>query len=141
MSVNNRKQRNYIYGLTFLKWTPEQRLSSLEQISIETSLAAHKFGTKPDEERFNKLCESISDLETMIEVAEESFPKLRETADKIMKSKLVTLKKQTVLKNAAKKHEEKAVEKKKEALNLAKVIEGQKKNSKKLNYFGKLFRL
>lgn len=95
MSVNTRKQRNYVYGLTFLKWSVERRLSTLQQGSIETSLAVLKFGNEASEDNYKQLAEKLSDFETMLEVAEETFPALRADMDRIKKEKLITLKMQT----------------------------------------------
>lgn len=125
MSLNTKKQRAHLYGLSFLKWTPEQRLSTLEKTSIECSLAVHKFGNDANEAHFNKFAESLSDFETMLEVAEETFPSLRFKMDEIKKQKLTVLKKQTLLKNEAKKHEEKAEQFKEKASNISTVIEKQ----------------
>ncbi|MGD2113404.1 MAG: hypothetical protein PVG07_00015 [Acidobacteriota bacterium] len=136
MSVNTRKQRNYLYGLTFLKWSVEQRLSELERCSIDSTLAIHKFGNKADDDTFKKLCEAFSDYETMIEVAEETFPALRAEMDKIKKAKLTVLKKQ----GQANKHQEKADQIKEEALNLGKIIEKQETDTKKSKGLRSLFR-
>lgn len=122
MSINTRKQRNHLYSLTFLKWTVEQRLSELERCSIDSTLAIHKFGNKADDDTFKKLCEMLSNYETMIEVAEETFPALRAEMDKIKKAKLTVLKKQ----GQATKYEDKAKKIKEDALNLGKIIEKQK---------------
>lgn len=111
MSLNTKKQRLHLYGLTFMKWSVEQRLSELERTSIESTLSIHRFGNKADDDNFKKLCESLSDFETMLEVAEETFPRLRFEMERIQKAKLTALKKQgqaNNLKEKAKKIEEKA---------------------------------
>lgn len=124
MSLNTRKQRNHLYGFTFLKWKVEQRLSTLQKSAIETSLSVHNFGNGASEAHFLKMCETLSDLETMIEVAEETFPTLRHEMDRIKKEKLTALKKREKLNGEAKELEEKAEQKKEAA---SKVPEEQKK--------------
>ena len=126
MSFNTPKQRKHLYSLTFLKWTVERRLSELEGSSIESSLAVHKFGNDANNVNFNKLAESLSDLETMLEVAELSFPHLRFKIDKIKKQKLTVLKKQTTISNEADKLEGKIVKLKTKASSLTSVIDKQK---------------
>jgi hypothetical protein len=131
MSLNTKKQRNHLYSLSFLKWSVERRLSTLEKTSIESTLAIHKFGNDASEINFNKLCESLSDFETMLEVAEETFPALRGKMDMIKKQKLTVLKKQ----GTANKLEEQAKKIKENALKLPEIIkeqEEQAKNSKGL---------
>ena len=93
MSVNNSqlKKRKLIYKFTFMKWTPERRLSTFERTAIETSLAIHNFGNGATETTFRKLSESVADIKTMIEVAELTFPILKAEAERIMKEKLVAL--------------------------------------------------
>jgi peptidoglycan hydrolase CwlO-like protein len=108
MSLNTLKQRQYLYKQTFLKWKVEQRLSTMEQTAIETSLSVHKFGSNATEPNFKKLCESLSDIETMIEVAEMTFPTLRGEMDALKKEKLTVLKKQTALKEEAEEIDKKA---------------------------------
>lgn len=125
MSLNTKKQRIHLYGQTFMKWSVEQRLSELEKASIETTLSIHKFGNQANDDNFKKMCEAFSDLETMLEVAEETFPAFRMKMDDIKKAKLTVLKKQTALTSQAQKHEAKADKKKEEALNVSKIIEKQ----------------
>lgn len=137
MSYNSLKQRRPLYNATFLKWSIQRRLSTFEQASIESTLSIHKFGNEASQANFDNLCESLSDLETMIEVAEESFPALRGQMDVIKKHKLKALKKQT----EANKLEDKAKEIKEKALNLPDIIkqqEEQAKNSKGIKRFFKL---
>lgn len=125
-----------MYSLTFLKWSVEQRLSELERASIDTTLAIHKFGNKADDETFKKLCEAFSDLETMLEVAEDTFPALRFEMDKIKKAKLSVLKKQGQANN----YKEKANKIEAEALNVKKIIEKQQTEAKNSKGLKKLFR-
>lgn len=111
MSLNTRKQRNHLYSLVFLKWSVERRLSTLQQGSIETSLAVLHFGNEATEANYKQLAEKLSDFETMQEVAEETFPALRADMDRIKKEKLLTLKMQTKImsgKGTEKEKEEKA---------------------------------
>lgn len=110
-----------------MEWKLEERISEFEKTSIESTLAIHKFGYKANNESFKIFCEKLADFETMLEVAEETFPALRENIDSIKKSKLITLKKHTKLTDEATKHEEKAGELKNEASNISTVIEDQKK--------------
>ena len=139
MSLNTRKQRSYLYSQTFLKWKVEQRLSTLQKTAIESSLAIHKFGNNATQEGFKKLCESLSDFETMLEVIEETFPALRSEMDLIKKEKLTVLKKQNVLNNQAKKLEGKAEEKKKKSINIPEIIKMQTEQKLKPNGIRKLF--
>ena len=111
MSLNTKKQRQFLYRYTFLKWTPEQRLSTFEKSAIELSLAIHNFGNKPTDKTMNMLAEKIGDLETMAEVSELSFENLRQTIDVIKKEKLTTLQKQSRLIETAESLEAKAEEK------------------------------
>ena len=115
MSLNTLKQRQYLYKQTFLKWTVPQRLSTLEQTAIETTLNVHKFGNNANDPNFKKFCESLSDIETMIEVAEMTFPSLRAEMDTFKKQKLTVLKKQTALKEEADGLEKVAENKRQEA--------------------------
>lgn len=105
-----------------MKWTPEKRLSTLEQVSIENTLSVHMFGNNPTDANFKKLAETLSDMETMIEVHELSFGGLRYQMDKLKKEKLQVLKKQTALKKVVKEHEIKAEEIKKEVAEVPKKI-------------------
>jgi hypothetical protein len=88
---SKRKRRNLLYQYTFLKWTVERRLSTFEKTAIETTLAIHNFGNNATEQNFNKFCESVADIKTMVEVAEQSFPLLRIRSEDIMKEKLTIL--------------------------------------------------
>jgi len=141
MSFNTQKQRSHLYNLTFMKWKVEERISEFEKTSIESTLAIHKFGYKADNESFKKLCESLSDFETMLEVAEETFPALRENMDAIKKAKMIVLKKHTTLSDEASKHEIKADNLKKQASNISTVIEYQKKQKIKSKGLKSLFGL
>lgn len=136
MSVNTRKQRNYLYNQTFLKWTVEQRLSEFERTSIDVTLAIHKFGNKANDETFDKLAESLADFETMLETAEETFPSLRAKMDKIIKAKLTVLKKQ----GQANGFKEKAKKIEEDALNVKNIVEKQQTEVKKSKGLKKLFR-
>jgi len=80
-----------------MKWTPEKRLSTMEQTAIEASLSIHRFGNNATDPNFKKFCESLSDIETMIEVAELTFPSLRSEMNIFKKHKLKVLKKRTEL--------------------------------------------
>jgi len=113
MSVNNSnlKKRKLIYKFTFMKWTPERRLSTFERTAIETSLAIHNFGNGATETTFRKLSESVADIKTMIEVAELTFPILKAEAERIMKEKLVALDIRTQEEERAKANTEEAEEK------------------------------
>jgi len=82
MSLNTQKQRQYLYNFTFMKWTVEQRLSTFQKSAIEVALTVNKFGTDASDANFNKLCENVSDIETMIEVIELTFAPLREEVER-----------------------------------------------------------
>lgn len=125
MSLNTRKQRNYLYNQTFMKWTPEERISELEKAAIEVSLSVHKMGDNATAESFKKFTESISDFETMLETAELTFPTLRARIDTIKKAKLTTLKKHTVFTDEAEKHKSKADIANEKASKIKTVIESQ----------------
>lgn len=138
MSINTRKQRNYLYSKTFLTWKIEERISEFEKTAIEASLSIHKFGYKADNLSFQNLCEILSDNEIMLEVAEESFPNLRNNIDAIKRSKLLSLKKHTAIIDESQQLEVKANQLKEQASNLTKVIDQQKAAQIKSK---KLFRL
>lgn len=89
--TRNRKQRNLLYNYTFLEWPVDKRLSTFEGISIEFSLAIHKFGMSATDETFQELCTSLAELKTMIEVHEESINGLKANSEAIMQEKLFTL--------------------------------------------------
>ena len=141
MSFNTKKQRQHLYNLTFLKWTLERRLSTLQQSTIETTLAIHVFGNKPTQDNFIKLSEALSDLETMIEVHELTYPALRQEMDKIQKQKLITLKKQNALESQASRLETKATEKKEAAAKIPDLIKKQKEQKAKNTIWKRLFRI
>lgn len=141
MSLNTRKQRNYLYSRTFLKWELIQRLETLEKTSIEASLAIHNFGHLATKDNFDKLCNSLSDFETMLEVAEETFPDLRSEIDRVKKEKLTILKKRSVLDNQANGLEKKAKEKKEKSLKIPEIIKQQQEQKLKPNGFKKLFNI
>lgn len=108
-SVNGRNGRNKVYNQSFMKQPVERRLSTFEQITIESTLAIHKFGNQPTEQSLNNLCEMIGDLETMIEVFENTFEGVRDKINATKKAKLEHLKKistEQVEKEAAKKKEQ-----------------------------------
>jgi len=132
MSLNIKKQRQYLYKMTFMLWNVEQRLSTFQKSAIEVSLAVNKFGTEASDANFNKLCENVSDIETMIEVIELTFAPLREEVERIKKQKLVVLQRTTRLNQEANGLEEKAGLIKKEASEVF-----QKLNQKK-SFFQKL---
>ena len=108
MSLNTFKQRRNLYNSTFMKWRIEQRLLTLQRNCIEAALHVHNFGDDSSDANFEKLCEHTSDIETMIEVLELTFPALRHKMELIRKRKLITLQKTTVLNEEAKKLEDKA---------------------------------
>lgn len=141
MSLNTRKQRNYLYSQTFLKWDVTQRLETLEKTSIESSLTIHNFGHLATKDNFERLCDSLSDFETMLEVAEETFPALRQEIDRIKKEKLTILKKRSVLESQASDLEKKAKEKKEKSLKIPEIIKEQEEQKLKPNRIKRLFNI
>lgn len=119
-----------------MKWSVEKRLSELERCTIDCSLAIHKFGNNAEMNNFTKLCESLSDFETMLEVCEETFPTLRFKMDEIKKAKLTVLKKQ----GEATKFEEKAQAIKDQAIKIDEIIKKQVTDNSKSKGLRKLFR-
>lgn len=141
MSLNTKKQRQHLYNSTFLKWSVERRLSTLEKSTIDSTLSIHNFGNGASEEHFLKFCEALSDFETMIEVAEMTFPALRPEMERIQKQKLTTLKKRSLLQNKSSELEKKAEAIKEKALNLPEIIKKQESEKIKSKGLKKLFGL
>ena len=88
MSLNTLKRRSHLYSNTLLKLKTETRLSSFERTAIENSLSIHKFLHFSSEANLKEMAETISDFETMVEVVQLTFAKLRPEIDKIKKEKL-----------------------------------------------------
>ena len=138
MSLNTRKQRNYLYNRTFLKWSIEERLIEFQKTALEVSLAIHNFGHKADNETFQRLNESLADFETMLETAEETFPNLRSSVEEIKKAKLIVLSKHTEINKEADKVQDKADKIREKAKNLKAVVKSQQEKKPK-NFFQRLF--
>lgn len=93
MSLNNQKQRNYLYSQIFMKWDIERRINTLQGVLIETSLTVHNFQEAQTMESYDKTLQAMADLETMQEVFELTYVHARPKIDLLKKEKLMKIKK------------------------------------------------
>ncbi len=87
----NKNHRVQLFNKSFMKHNIESRMFTLHKEAINLTTHTLACGLDPNGKNLLNLAEAIGDVETMIEVAKLSIPKLQEASANIKQGKLVNL--------------------------------------------------
>lgn len=117
-NFKNKKQRLNLYARTFRIHSVPSQLFTLQREALELGLSSAAFALDTNDKNYHKLCESVGDIETMIESLKQTLTSLAENSANIKEDKLNRLKTRTD-ETEAKAKEEPAEEAKKTELDKA----------------------
>ena len=87
----NKNHRVQLFNQNFMKHNIASRMFTLQKEAINLTTQTLAVGLDPTVKNLLNLAEAIGDVETMIEVAKLSIPKLQEASANIKQGKLVNL--------------------------------------------------